>query len=102
MANQRREGQTFIGFQADSRLVGKIDEARKKLREDRSLFVRVAIAEKLQKLGYAIPEEWILPPMRDVKDVMLNEQPHGTPVQIIPERQNVIYSKPKKAPGARH
>ena len=97
MANQRKAGQTFIGFQGDDRLVSALDQARIKLRQDRSLFVRIAIAEKLERLNYKIPEDWIMPPMRETKEVMLNEGAVSEPLTAT--RRDVVYSKrgrPKK------
>ncbi len=99
MANQRRAGQTFIGFQADSRLVATVDRARQQLRQDRSLFIREAVAEKLRGMGYDIPDDWVMPPMREVKDVMLNEQPEAN--TKLPARHEVRYEKPRRGSKAK-
>jgi len=55
VANQRAEGQTFIGFWADRDLVAKIDEARGN-NYPRSQFVRDSVAEYLRKRGYPVPD----------------------------------------------
>ena len=62
--NQRRPGQTFLGLQVSAELFERINEARKKLRMDRSRFVREAIAEKLRALGYDVPPSMVDPPDR--------------------------------------
>src|SRR5271154_3232032 len=62
--NQRRPGQTFLGLQISTELFKLVNEARKKLRLDRSRFVREAIAEKLRTLGYHVPPSMVDPPDR--------------------------------------
>lgn len=70
MPNQRREGQIFVGFQADVDLIAELDKARG--REERSLFIRKAIAEKLQKMHIHVPDHLIYPPDRAKKVVRLS------------------------------
>ncbi|SRR5260221_4534745 len=62
--NQRRPGQTFLGLQVSAELFKLVNEARKKLRMDRSSFVREAIAEKLRGLDYDVPASLVDPPDR--------------------------------------
>lgn len=94
MANQRREGQSFVGFQGDERLLGTLERARLSLRKDRSLFIREALAEKLKAMGYDIPDDWVMPPMRG--NVMLNEDTQTS--GELPERNpNVKYTAKKQA-----
>jgi hypothetical protein len=62
--NQRRPGQTFLGLQVSTELFKLVNEVRKKLRMDRSSFVREAIAEKLRALGYHVPSSMVDPPDR--------------------------------------
>lgn len=70
MPNQRREGQMFVGFQADKDLIAELDRARG--RKDRSLFIREAIAAKLRDMGIKVPETLIYPPDRAKKVVRLS------------------------------
>jgi len=49
--------QTPISLWLDNQFLGAIDSARNY--EGRSLFIRIAIAERLKKLGYDIPHELI-------------------------------------------
>jgi len=62
MPGKRRAGQVFIGFQADAELIRDLDRARG--RTDRSQFVREAIADKLKKMGIAVPDDLVYPPAR--------------------------------------
>lgn len=62
MPNQRREGQMFIGFQADVAFVRQLDLGRG--RKDRSLFIREAIAQKLRDMNIKVPDSLIYPPDR--------------------------------------
>jgi hypothetical protein len=70
MPNQRREGQMFVGFQADQELIEQMDAARG--RTDRSLFIREAIADKLRKMNIHVPERLVYPPDRAKKVVRLS------------------------------
>ncbi len=70
MANKRRQGQTFIGTQVDEQLLHAVEKARGRV--DRSLWVRMAIAEKLEEEGYEIPEDWIYPPSRTKNSIVNN------------------------------
>jgi metal-responsive CopG/Arc/MetJ family transcriptional regulator len=62
MPGKRRAGQVFIGLQADAELIRDLDRARG--RTDRSQFVREAIADKLKKMGIAVPDDLVYPPAR--------------------------------------
>ncbi len=66
MPNQRRAGQTFIGFQTDAELLALVEAARR--RDSRSLFVRQAVAEKLKRMGYDVTEDMIFGPDRAGSD----------------------------------
>lgn len=62
MPGKRRAGQVFIGLQADAELIRDLDRARG--RTDRSQFIREAIADKLKKMGIAVPDDLVYPPAR--------------------------------------
>lgn len=62
MPNKRGAGQVFIGLQATVELLRDLDRARGL--EDRSRFIRSAIVEKLQRMGFRIPKKFIYPPDR--------------------------------------
>lgn len=62
MPSKRRKGQTFLGFQAAEELVQLIDSARGY--DDRSLFLRKAIANHLKEKGFSVPDDLIYPPAR--------------------------------------
>jgi hypothetical protein len=84
--NQRRPGQTFLGLQVSAELFKLVNEARKRLRMDRSRFVREAIAEKLRALGYDVPPSLIDPPDRA-------DRGEAQPVS------GKTHASPKPAPG---
>lgn len=98
MANQRKAGQTFTGFQADAQLIAAVDKARARERKDRSLWFREAVAEKLRRMGFVIPDDWIFPPIREVLDVTLNETTTTEPVR---SRSEVVYPPARQRTGAR-
>jgi len=83
MPKKRREGQTFLGLQVDERLASELDIMRRF--KDRSQFLREAIAEKLERLGRTIPEEWIHPPQPGAR---LAEKP-STPTVPRKRRSNL-------------
>lgn len=62
MPNKRGAGQVFIGLQATIQLLQDIDAARG--HDDRSRFIRAAIIEKLQRMGFNVPKKYIYPPDR--------------------------------------
>jgi hypothetical protein len=118
--NQRRPGQTFLGLQVSEELFRLVNEARKKLRMDRSSFVREAVAEKLRNMGYEVPAWIVDPPDRanpeldPAKIVLVPKLPPSAPDPAVnpplslraaeqPEvppagpRKKVIYRKSKKA-----
>jgi hypothetical protein len=81
--NQRRPGQTFLGLQVSAELFKLVNEARKRLRLDRSRFVREAIAEKLRALGYEVPPSMVDPPDRaDRGEAHVSSQPRAAGGQV--------------------
>lgn len=57
MSNQRKNGQTFVGCHLEDDLLLRMDQAREF--KDRSIFIREAIGEKLQRMGYEIQKDWV-------------------------------------------
>lgn len=95
MPNAPREGQEFVGFKLDSKLLGLIDRARGFV--DRSMFFRQAIAEKLKSLKLPVTDDMIYPPPRagvHRHAVNLNEETVSKPVAEV--RKPVVYPKPKR------
>ncbi len=66
MPNQRASDRTNITFWADGDFLAMIEMGRRKVGRglDRSQFIRDAIKEKLEGLGYAVPDVITLPPDR--------------------------------------
>lgn len=62
MANQRGSGQVLIGCHVDAHFAAEIDRARKG--HSRSDFLRSALYQRLQDLGYKLPEEMKYAPDR--------------------------------------
>lgn len=91
MPNQRRKGQTFIGFQGDAALVRLLDSARR--HDPRSLFIRQAVAEKLQSMGFTVTDDLVYAP--DRADRLAESDPAEVPA-VQKERQKVTYKVPKK------
>lgn len=90
MANSPREGQQFVGFKLDEKLLVMVDKARGFV--DRSLFFRQAIAEKLKQMGITVSDDLVFPPDRVHRlNCTLNDAPSSEP---NPERREVKYSKP--------
>lgn len=102
MPNQRRPGQTFIGAQLSEDLLSALEAGRKKLRLDRSQFVRDAILEKLEELGIKLPGDLAMPPDRarsqfQSQDFSVAETPRKSGEGAAPApRKDVNYGKPKK------
>jgi hypothetical protein len=55
MPNKRGDNQMLVAFAADMGLVSTLDEARMLTGENRSAFIRTAIAEELRKRGVSVP-----------------------------------------------
>lgn len=62
MPNQRKAGQSFVGFQADAPLVGLINAARG--REDKSRWLRRALIAQLRAEGFDVSSDLEFPPAR--------------------------------------
>ena len=62
MANKRGEDQVFLGLQLKQDLMAAIDACRGFV--DRSLWVRLAVADKLRAQGIQVPDELVYPPIR--------------------------------------
>jgi hypothetical protein len=54
MPNKRGADQVLVAFALDAKLAGALDQARCKSGENRSAFVRKAIAEELRKRGHVV------------------------------------------------
>ena len=72
MPNKRGANQTCVAFQLHSDLALALDQAPKKTRENRSDFIRCAIAEELRKRGIEVP-----PGTEDVPDRVRNYPRHA-------------------------
>lgn len=99
MPNQRREGQTFIGCQADESLVVDLDRARGY--KDRSQFIREAIAEKLNRMGYQVRQSVVYPPPRakartKSNVVQIGVENHNETTQTARVAEKVAEKKPKR------
>jgi hypothetical protein len=64
MANVRSKDRKGVSFWAHEKFVAKMDEARHKLREDRSRFITLAIADRLSAMGFVFDPEWLYAPDR--------------------------------------
>ena len=62
MPNVRSKGQKAFSFWADEKLIRDVDLRRG--HKDRSQFIREAIAEKLKRMGIAVPEKLVYAPPR--------------------------------------
>lgn len=71
MANQRRENQQLIGFWADSEFASQVDAARGL--QQRSQFLRDAVADYLRRRGYAVRPEKTVAPDRTSKSAGTRE-----------------------------
>lgn len=58
-ASQDESSISNFSIKADSRLISRIDAARAALHENRSLFIRKSIGERLSRLGSPVPDELI-------------------------------------------
>lgn len=62
MPNARSPERVPLNVWVDPKLLAAIEDGRRKLRGmDRSQFIRDALKEKLQGMGYEIPDEIVLP-----------------------------------------
>lgn len=65
MPNQRAPGQRLINIPASEEFIEDIDKAvAKSGLGDRAKFIRLAIAEKLERMNLPVPAELIGPPTR--------------------------------------
>jgi hypothetical protein len=85
MPNKRGAGQVFIGLQATAELLRDLDAARGP--EDRSRFIRIAIIEKLQRMGFNVPKRLIYPPSR------------AKVIQIMGDNNSNITQRAAEKPG---
>lgn len=94
MANSPRDGQQFVGFKLDEKLLGLVDRARGYL--DRSLFFRQAVAEKLKSEGIEVGDDLIFPPPRAGahRHGVVMEKPGASPRP--PNKTEVVYQAKKR------
>jgi hypothetical protein len=93
MPSSPREGQEFVGFKLDNKLLSLIDKARGFA--DRSLWFRQAIAEKLKGMGMNVTDDMIFPPPR------AGSHRHAVVMEAATkpaaeQRREVKYEKPKR------
>lgn len=91
MPNQRRSGQTFVGFQSDDDFVKMLDSARG--RNSRSLFIREAVAEKLRTLGQVVSEDLVYAPDRAAR---IADEAAPAAAEPAPVPKPVTYRVPRK------
>jgi|GEM_PF-5252108 len=99
---KRQEGQTPISLWIDGQLLSAIDSAREY--EGRSLFIRIAIAERLKKLGIDVPKDAISGDRVKKESVSLlaetpkemGPSPSENPSQSSPSSTKVINYRQKR------
>jgi len=65
MPNQRGKGQKLVPVPMSERFLAEIDRAFRLLGyDDRSKFIRAAVREKLQRMGYPVEKEETMAPPR--------------------------------------
>lgn len=65
--NQRAENQTCIAFACEREFLRAMDQGRRRIKLDRSKFIRKAIKAELRRLGQFVPEEVAAAPDRATK-----------------------------------
>ncbi len=98
MPSQRSKDQRLLNIAVKESFLVQVDEALAALKiPNRSEFVRLAILEKLTRLGVEIPEELGLPPMRAGKGGRRRLRPsvvkypdHTKQVALVAERADSI------------
>lgn len=83
VANQRSKDQELVTLAVNVNLLREVERLRKTLNEDRSLFIRRAIADKLRALNIHVPPEWVEAPDRARK--RLGETTSVTMVMRYPD-----------------
>jgi hypothetical protein len=91
MPNVRGKNQTLITCPLDADFLAEIDRARG--RKNRSQFLREAIAEKLNGMGFRVSEDMVFPPDR----VSVRAKVDGFNNTV-----NQVFSSASPVPGAKY
>lgn len=96
MANQRNTSMTAISISLDKTLLGMVDSARlnSRSRQDRSAFIREALAEKMRSMGLEVPEDLLFPP--ELRSSSLNETSDSPPLEAAQPAKQVSYREDLK------
>lgn len=70
MPGKRGPSQTLIAFPVEENLFAEVESARG--RKSRSQWCREAVVEKLQRMGFDVPEDLMYPPDRSRRIVVKN------------------------------
>ena len=96
MANQRHDSMTAISISLDKSLLGIVEQARLRMRKDRSTFIREALAEKMRGMGIDVPDDLLFPP--DLRTVQLNETDSASTPPVETTAKKVSYKDAVKRP----
>ncbi|HVU28381.1 MAG TPA: hypothetical protein VHG71_11680 [Verrucomicrobiae bacterium] len=101
--NKRHPDQTLIAVAMDKQLRKAIKVGREQIRRDQSTFIRLAIVEKLNRIGIPVDEKLALAPDREkTTSVSLNDKSNSKIAAAVKHyAENVgkpiSYPKPKRA-----
>jgi hypothetical protein len=99
MPNQRDINQAQVAFALDIMLLVALDDARKAEGKDRSTFIRIAIIEKLHRMGIKISMSLAFAPDR-AADLALNDKPNSAKtIAAHHMAKKVDYRIPRKKPS---